>query len=194
MTQQERKEASINKILEAAQKCIQNSGIDSLDIEEVCIEAGLTKGAFYYHFRSKQHLLLELLNRWINHISSQIELPENKEIDTVELLFYIVERMSPVFKKTESQLPIFLELYVKAISDKDLKKYVLQSYRSFLTFFSNILKNGMKKGHIKTGDPVKISKILFSITIGLLIQGLIDPFGEDWEKLTKKSIRLLLSR
>lgn len=149
MTQYERKIAAINKIFIAAEKCIKNNGINSIDINEICREAGLTKGAFYHHFHSKQHLLLELLNRWITNVSSQVEIPKSKDINTIDLLLYIVERMYPSFEQAESQLPIFLELYVKAINDKDLKKYVLKSYNNFLIFFNGILKDGSKKDLLK---------------------------------------------
>lgn len=193
MTQYERKIATINKIFAAAEECIKDNGICTIDINEICSTAGITKGAFYHHFRSKQHLLLELLNRWINNVSMQVEIPQFKNSSTVDLLIYIVEKMSPAFKQAENQLPIFLELFVKAISDKDLREYVLKSYDSFLFFFSGLIKDGMEKGLIKKGDPLRISKILFSITLGLLIQGLIDPKGEDWEKLAKTSIEMLLS-
>jgi AcrR family transcriptional regulator len=193
MTQYERKIATINKIFAAAEECIKDNRIGTVDINEICSAAGITKGAFYHHFRSKQHLLLELLNRWINNVSMQVEIPQFKNSNTVDLLIYIIEKMSPAFKQAENQLPIFLELFVKAISDKDLREYVLKSYESFLFFFSGLIKDGIKKGLIKKDDPIRISKILFSITLGLLIQGLIDPKGEDWEKLAKTSIKMLLS-
>jgi len=193
MTQYERKIATINKIFAAAEECIKDNRISTIDINEICNTAGITKGAFYHHFRSKQHLLLELLNRWINAVSTQVEIPQFKDFNTVDLLVNIVEKMSPAFKQAESQLPIFLELFVKAISDKDLREYVLKSYNSFLSFFSGLIKDGIKKGLIEKEDPLHVSKILFSITLGLLIQGLIDPTGEDWEKLAKKSIEMLLS-
>ncbi|MCL4385480.1 MAG: TetR/AcrR family transcriptional regulator [Actinobacteria bacterium] len=193
MTQYERKIAAINKILNSAENYIKKNGINSLDINEICKEAGLTKGAFYHHFKNKQHLLLELLNRWINKVSSQVEIPISGDFNTTELIFYIIEKMSPSFEQAESQLPIFLELYIKAISDKNLKKYVLKSYNSFLDFFSDLLKEGMSKGYIKKENPTQVAKILFSITLGLLIQGLIDPSGENWNELAKKSVRMLLS-
>jgi len=193
MTQYERKIATINKIFAAAEECIKDNRISTIDINEICNTAGITKGAFYYHFRSKQHLLLELLNRWINNVSTQVEISQFKDSNTIDLLVNIVDKMSPAFKQAGSQLPIFLELFVKAISDRDLREYVLKSYNSFLSFFSGLIKDGIKKGLIKNEDPLRISKILFSITLGLLIQGLIDPTGEDWEKLAKISIEMLLS-
>lgn len=192
MTQQERKIAAINKILSATEVCIKKNGINNLDVNEICKEAGFSKGAFYHHFKSKQHLLIELLNNWIKNITEQVKIPD-KKLDAIDLIIYVIEKISPAFEQSEKQLPVFLELYIKAINDKNLKEYVLQTHDNFLLFFTSVLKDGMKKGTIKSGNPLHVSKILFSITLGLLIQGLIDPAGEDWNELAKTSIKMLLS-
>ncbi|MHB1377467.1 MAG: TetR/AcrR family transcriptional regulator [Candidatus Humimicrobiaceae bacterium] len=192
MTQQERKIAAINKILSATEVCIKKNGINHLDVNEICKEAGFSKGAFYHHFKSKQHLLLELLNNWIKNVTEQVKIPD-KKLDAIDLIIYVIDKLSPAFERSEKQLPVFLELYIKAINDKNLKEYVLQTHDNFLLFFTSVLKNGMEKGTIKSGNPLQVSKILFSITLGLLIQGLIDPEGEDWNELAKTSIKMLLS-
>jgi len=191
MTQLERKINSINKILAAAEDYIKKNGINNIDINKICSSAGLTKGAFYHHFENKQHLLLELLNKLIKDITESFKIP-NQEIDTVDLLVYIIDKLSPAFENSEKQLPIFLELYIKAINDKNLRVYVLQSYNSFISFLTSVLKDGIEKKTIKSGDPARISKIIFSITFGLLVQGLIDPESEDWKEMAKTSIRMLL--
>jgi AcrR family transcriptional regulator len=193
MTQEERKTASINKILDSAEEYIQKNGMNNIDINRICKSAGLTKGAFYHHFQNKHQLLLEIFNRWIKRVSSEVEITGYKNINTVDLIFHIIDRITPAFENASNQLPIFIELYTEAISDKNSRTYVLESYNNFISFFSELLKNGMAKGFIKKADPVKISKILFSINLGLLIQGLIDPESEDWPEMAKESIRLLLT-
>ncbi len=193
MTQEERKTTSINKILDSAEEYIQKNGMNNLDINKICKSAGLTKGAFYHHFQNKQQLLLEIFNRWIKRVSSEVEITGYKNINTIDLIFQIIDRITPAFEKASNQLPIFIELYTEAISDRNSRTYVLESYNNFISFFSDLIKNGMAKGFIKKADPAKVSKILFSINLGLLIQGLIDPESEDWPEMAKESIRLLLT-
>jgi AcrR family transcriptional regulator len=194
MTQEERKRTAINNILDSAEEYIQKNGVNNIDINKICKSAGLTKGAFYHHFRNKQHLLLSLFNRWIVKVSSEIELTEYKDTDPVDLIIQIIDSISPAFIRSTNQLPMFLELYIKAINDKKLKKYVVESYNSFISFFLEVLKNGMDRGLVKKGNPVQLSKILFSLTLGLLIQGLINPDSENWQKIAKKSVSLILSK
>lgn len=195
MTQNERKQRSINKILSAAQKHLSEDGIENLDIEKICRQAGLTKGAFYHHFGSKQQFLLELLDRWIKKISSEVNSAPFDSMETSKIFDTIINRIKPVFEKAGKQLPIFLELYIKAISDTDLRSYTIKSYNGFMNFFSGIILEGVSKGSIKKQvDPGDAAKLLFAITIGLLIQGLLNPEGADWAVLAKKSIRMLFNK
>jgi AcrR family transcriptional regulator len=191
MNKEQKKIKSRNNILNAAEKYFTEKGIRETDIDEVCRIASLTRGAFYHHFPTKQQFLLELLDRWVNKMAIQLSSIQFESKNSVEILTEIAEKMQPMFEQAGRQLPIFLELYIKAINDPKLKKYVLKSNTSFLTFFANAINGGVKKGSIKKTDTEDISKILFAITIGLLIQGLINPQGTNWGKLAKKSIRLL---
>lgn len=56
-------EDSINKIENAALRLFASRGYSNTSLEQVANEAGFTKGAVYYHFKSKELLLLYLLNR-----------------------------------------------------------------------------------------------------------------------------------
>ena len=192
MNKEQRKIESRNKILSTAEKYFAEKGIKETDIVEICREAGLTRGAFYHHFPTKQQFLLELLDRWVNKMASQLSSIQFKSKNSVEILTEITEKMQPVFEQAGRQLPIFLELYIKAVNEPSLKKYVLKSYYSYLVFLTDVVSKGVEKDAVKKTDTEDISKILFAITIGLLVQGLINPQGADWGKLAKKSIRLLL--
>jgi AcrR family transcriptional regulator len=50
------------QLLTAAQKLFARKGYRGTTIDEIAHKAGLTKGAFYYHFHGKQDVLMELVN------------------------------------------------------------------------------------------------------------------------------------
>jgi TetR/AcrR family transcriptional repressor of nem operon len=56
------------KLLDATLKVARTKGCCATRIEDVCAEAGVTKGSFFYHFRSKQDLALAALAHWDAHL------------------------------------------------------------------------------------------------------------------------------
>jgi AcrR family transcriptional regulator len=181
-----------NNILKAAAICFAEKGYDKTDVDEIYRKANLTKGAFYHHFSSKQELFLNMLDQWVKRVAGKLDLNELKSVSTLDLLLSIPEKFEPAFEEVDKQLPIFLQLYIKAISDEDLNRIVLKSYKEFLTFFKAIIKKGIREGSIKKVNPDDAAKILFSLTIGLLMQGLLNPKAEDWVELARKSILMVL--
>jgi TetR/AcrR family transcriptional regulator, transcriptional repressor for nem operon len=55
---------SKRKLLEAALKVVRIKGYSATRIEDVCAEAGLTKGSFFHHFKSKEDLALAAAEYW----------------------------------------------------------------------------------------------------------------------------------
>jgi TetR/AcrR family transcriptional regulator, transcriptional repressor for nem operon len=52
------------KLLEATLKVVRTKGYSATRIEDVCAEAGLTKGSFFHHFKSKEDLALAAAAHW----------------------------------------------------------------------------------------------------------------------------------
>ena len=55
---------SKTKLLEATLKVVRAKGYSATRIEDVCAEAGLTKGSFFHHFKSKEDLALSAVAHW----------------------------------------------------------------------------------------------------------------------------------
>lgn len=52
------------KLLDAAVKLIRLKGYAATTVDELCADAGVTKGAFFHHFRSKDELGSAAAQRW----------------------------------------------------------------------------------------------------------------------------------
>lgn len=60
------------RILEVAAKLFARKGYAGCSIREICSEAGVTKPVLYYHFRSKEHLYLELMQEIFRETSKNL--------------------------------------------------------------------------------------------------------------------------
>ena len=64
---QKRKQESHEKILNAASALFRKQGLEATGIDQIVKKAGLTAGAFYAHFKSKDHLIEAVLWRTLPH-------------------------------------------------------------------------------------------------------------------------------
>lgn len=52
------------KLIDAAIKLIRQNGYAATSLDDLCADAGVSKGAFFYHFQSKQDLALAAIDFW----------------------------------------------------------------------------------------------------------------------------------
>lgn len=63
LTRQQSKDATRERLLEAAHTLFLQKGVGAATIEQITADAGYTRGAFYSNFEGKEAVLLELLMR-----------------------------------------------------------------------------------------------------------------------------------
>jgi TetR/AcrR family transcriptional regulator, transcriptional repressor for nem operon len=96
MTLTETRHESKTRLLEAALQVIRAKGYSATRVEDICEEAGLTKGSFFHHFDSKESLALAAANYWIEGTSAVFAAaPYHEHADPVDrLLAYLDFRKS----------------------------------------------------------------------------------------------------
>lgn len=60
-------EKTRQNIMDSAQRLIIGRGFTGASIDRIILDAGITKGAFFYHFKSKAKLAEALFQRYIDH-------------------------------------------------------------------------------------------------------------------------------
>jgi TetR/AcrR family transcriptional repressor of nem operon len=61
---------SRKKLLDASLHVIRAKGYEATSVDEICAAAGLSKGSFFHHFKTKEDLALALAGYWIEGTSA----------------------------------------------------------------------------------------------------------------------------
>jgi TetR/AcrR family transcriptional repressor of nem operon len=87
---------SKTRLLDATLKVVRAKGYTATRIEDVCAEAGVTKGSFFHHFKSKDDLALAAAAHWQAHAGQVFAAAPFHELDDPldRLLAYVDFRKS----------------------------------------------------------------------------------------------------
>jgi AcrR family transcriptional regulator len=190
MTQQ-RSEETRGRIMEAAIKKFAGEGYEAASVEEICTEAGVSKGAFYHHFPSKQSVFLALMNGWLSMIDISME--GFRKGTVPETLVYMTDMLPGVFAAAEDRLPMFLEFWLQASRDEKVWKSIIEPYHHYQEHFARLVEDGVKEGSLKPVDPQVAAQVIVSLAVGLVLQGVLEPHRADWSKVAGESMQLLMN-
>jgi AcrR family transcriptional regulator len=188
---QHRAEETRGRILDAALKRFAMAGYDAASVDDICAQAGVSKGAFYHHFPSKQAVFLALMQGWLAMIDMGMEAVRKETVP--ETLVTMTNLLPGVFAAAENRLPMFLEFWLQASRDETVWKAIIAPYRHYQEYFSKLIQDGMGEGSLKTVDSQVVAQVIVSLAVGLVLQGVLDPHGADWEKTARESMQILMN-
>lgn len=191
-TQQQRTEETRNRILQTAEECFSRDGYDKTSVATICERAGVSKGAFYHHFTTKHEVFMALLNRWLGGLDEQLASLQTVQASVPEELHAMAGLIGGVFRAAENRFPLFLEFWSQSVRDPEVWKITVAPAHHYRDFFAGMIEQGVREGSLAPADAQTAARVLVSLMMGLLVQGLLDPQAADWEQVAREGIRILL--
>jgi AcrR family transcriptional regulator len=188
---QRRAEETRGRILDAAVRKLSIAGYDAASVDDICAEAGISKGAFYHHFPTKQAMFLALMQGWLAMIDAGMKAVRAETVP--ETLIQMTDLLPGVFAAAEDRLPMFLEFWLQASRDETVWKAMIAPYRHYQEHFARLIQDGIAEGSLKPTDPQVAAQVIVSLAVGLVLQGILDPQGADWEKTARESMQILMN-
>jgi AcrR family transcriptional regulator len=188
---QQRAEETRVRILDAAVKRFAFAGYDAASVDDICAEAGVSKGAFYHHFPTKQAVFLALMQDWLAMIDMGMEAVHAETVP--ETFIKMTDLLPAVFAAAEDRLPMFLEFWLQASRDETVWKAVIAPYHHYQERFARLIEAGIAEGSFKPTDSQAAAQIIVSLAVGLVLQGVLDPHAANWEKTARESMQILMN-
>jgi len=171
------------RLLAAAEECLQKFGVKKTSVEQLTKMAGISKGAFYIFYDSKEVLFFEVIekiqqeifNQLKEHLSEKNLEPKSKFIDAV-FEAYVLVKNSPLINLIQNNE---VEIILRKLPDEVIKKH-----HSFDSIF---IENLFEVLEIKDKDNIEvISTALRAIFVTTLYEKQI---GEDYHEAIKLLVR-----
>jgi AcrR family transcriptional regulator len=116
------------KLIEAALQLFSTSGYEHATVDDISQAAGYSKGAYYFHFSTKEDILLELLRMWTEGRTRVLE--ANSEPGSADGL---KDELRAFFSYEEQpQWPaVLLEFWSQAVRQQEISKRLTAAYASW---------------------------------------------------------------
>jgi AcrR family transcriptional regulator len=176
---------SNSKILKVALELFSSEGYSDTKMLEIAKRSGISVGALYLRFKSKEELCLELIK---DQIKDFIEHTKNLtyEDPAKTLEEYIVLNLECAFKRQK-----LLSIFIREFRLPFLQPLKKEFFKTQQKIIEDILIAGIKKGVFRPMDTKEVSSMIFASLRGVILLKIIFGIGNA-EKMSKSLFKLII--
>src|SRR5215475_12402546 len=168
------------QMLAAAIDCFARHGYQGTSIARIAREAGVTKGALYYHFRDKEDLLFAAVTERVGEFERKVLRDVGPTRDALTTLRRVVDAC--FFHATASNHRRFIiTLMVEALdTNPRLSEQFRKVLRRMRGFLADVVADGQRRGIMRDDvSPADAAALIAGTIMGAEIQHYQDPGEVD---------------
>ena len=140
----------------SARKLFERNGFSATSVQSIVDDANLTKGAFYYHFVSKEELLREIHDEFIDHQLAAVQSVLSTADDPGEQLRGLIRTAIEAVEQYRSHVAVFLGER-RFLSEEGFAE-VKEKRDQMEDVFYGVVRRGQQTGRIRTDlNPMVLS-------------------------------------
>jgi AcrR family transcriptional regulator len=174
---EEHRAARRQQIVDAGRRCVIEQGFHKTTMADVIRESGLSAGAVYGYFRSKDEIVAAIADQALSEVDAMFEQilddPGGLTPERVlrHALDYVV-RMADA--PTGDVTRVALQVWAEAMRTESVLATARGKYRMLREHFADVARRGQADGTIRADvDPDHVGQALFGLVPGFILQRLI---------------------
>ena len=181
------------QILKAAVTAFARSGLKDTSMNDIVRESGLSKGAIYWYYKSKDEIIAELLNEFFDPEDIQkveVMLSTGTPLQKIEkLVEYMIDEMNQMRRFR----PVIQELFVLAFRDEKIRRMTKTNFQASVDLLQGIIEEGIKSKQFRRVDPYQVTLAIFEIIESTALFWSLDLIDVDFDKQLRGGIDLILN-
>ncbi len=173
---QQRTAVTRRKLLTSARRVFARNGFEAARIEDIAVEAGHTRGAFYANFKTKEDLFFALLEQQVSlhiqRIHDLLERCSNPEQRLESLRDYYIERMAD-----RQWVMLMLEFKLFAVRHGKLRAKLAEAHRRIRSSLNVEALETLLPAHLQVGkESHEVRRAALEAALnGLVLENAYDP-------------------
>ena len=177
LARQDRAERTRNLILDAAAEAFDERGFAGASLSDILSRAGVTKGALYFHFSSKDELARELVEEQWRIELPTIDNPANPVQDVIDLTHSFCSSLCTNLRVRASN---------RLVMESNYERPYPEVYTRWLEMINEFLKVAHARGDLRQElDPVAVSSFIGGSVVGIqTMSGVLTSRADLRDRLT----------
>ena len=143
---QQQREQTRARLVEAALHVFALHGYDHATVEEISLAAGHSKGAYYFHFDSKEEILLELLSLWIEEQTRRLRTFESTKTPVAVALLETLGSLLRYDDRDPNWRSLLPEFWAKAHRNQHVRSLFQKAYALWLELLKELFEKAESEG------------------------------------------------
>ena len=181
-----------SQILNAAEDVFTKKGFDEARMDDIAEETGLSKGSLYNYFKSKDDLIIAILDRIFQREFRVFESLDLTSMSATDAVWSFAETTSKDVKMMMHLLPITYEFMGLAFRNKLVQKAFKAYFNHYMDILIPIIQHGIDSGEFRPADAKEIALAMGAIMEGTLLLWVYDSSLVDPEIHIRSGMKLLL--
>lgn len=174
------------RILETAIRLFNEKGTRAITTNHIAAAMGISPGNLYYHFRSRENIILAILDMMDRCGFEAIQRIEREaapeSLEGLEKKFRVIQEINWQFRFFKRELPSLI------MNDPALRKQFRQSHDTILRMLKNSLRRGAEAGFLKKMDTEEMH--LLAHELWLVILFWLNYLEISGMKVTRRTIAM----
>ncbi len=182
------------KIIETAISLFVRNGYHGTPLQAITNKVGLSKGAFYSHFKSKADLLHNIFDKFkIEYLNEMMRTVKDHQGNALDK-FHRVVSFNAEFGEQNMGLLLFLTFLSHELNaDSDFELGLRNIYREYQEFISNLIRQGIQEGLFQQDlDPDLAALTFLAANDGFLHHYVMNRYHLDGVQFARMLRRVFL--
>lgn len=181
------------QILDAALKVFSRLGFCEARMDDIVDESGLSKGALYWYFKSKDEIIISIMDQLFSREMDDLRRMVESEGSARGRLLTVGRSVVAEFTKMASLMPVAYEFYAQAPRRPEVRESLNRYYQEYLMLLARMIEQGVRDTEFREVNESEVAIALAALVEGLALLWVLDPKTVDLEAVSETAFDLLIN-
>lgn len=181
-----------DQIMNAAEEVFTRKGFSDARMDDIAEETGLSKGTLYLYYKSKDDIIIAILDRIFQREFKVFENLDLARMSATDAIWSFTETTSKDVKMMMRLLPITYEFMGLAFRNKFVQKAFKIYFKRYMDILIPVIQKGIDTGEFQPVDAHEIALAMGAVMEGTILLWVYDKSMVNPEKHIRSGMKLLL--